>query len=415
MKTPSSQFDIYLEPEKAGSLDSLEGVPVCESDTLAGEGSLKYGWQRAVHRKLGQVSLLIPGLALAAVLALAGVLLAPWLATVLFGFDKSVISPILLTIVMGLAIRNLVGLPVAFQSGLIFCVKRVLRIGVALLGLRLSLTAVGQIGFQALPVVIGGIATALFFVLWLSKRVGLPHRLGSLIAVGTSICGVSAIVATGPALNARDDEIGYSVAVITLFGTLALLAYPFLSYWIFSEDPRLAGFFLGAAIHDTSQVAGAGLMYQLRYDAPVALDVATTTKLVRNLCMGAVIPLMAVWARKRTGMLDDGPATTRRLGWSQWVPLFVVGFVVMAALRSVGDLGDRAFGLVERSTWERVLQSAASTSVFFLTLAMASVGLGTNLTQFRKLGWKPLGVGLAAAVVAGLVSVALIRLTDALL
>src|SRR5262249_46252503 len=154
-----------------------------------------------------------------------------------------------------------------------------------------SLAAVGQLGLAGLPVIAGCIAVALVTVSWVNRALRLPRRLGSLIAVGTSICGVSAIAATAPVIDAEEDEVSYAVACVTLFGLVALFTYPFVAHGLFA-DPRLAGLFLGVSIHDTAQVAGAGLMYSKQYDVPAALDAATVTKLTRNLCMIAVIPLV---------------------------------------------------------------------------------------------------------------------------
>ena len=111
-----------------------------------------------------------------------------------------------------------------------------LRFGIILLGLRLSLAAVGELGLAALPVIVGCIAVALVAVTWINRALGLPRRLGSLIAVGTSICGVSAIAATAPVIDAEEDEVSYSVACITLFGLLALFCYPLLAHGMFGGD-----------------------------------------------------------------------------------------------------------------------------------------------------------------------------------
>ncbi len=364
-------------------------------------------WQIPLHRGLAWFGTVAPGLALAALLAWAGAVLAKLVGESLLRFEKTPISAIMMTILLGLLVRNVAGLPVVYEAGLRFAVKRILRLGIALLGLGLSLVAVAQIGASALPVILGCIIAALLLVTWLSRLVGLPSRLGSLIAVGTSICGASAIVATGPAIDAEEDEVSYAVACITLFGMAALLAYPYLAHWLFAGNVQQAGLFLGTAIHETSQVAGAGLMYQQYYDAPAALNVAATTKLVRNVCMGAVIPLMAVLYQRRSASARAGQ--TGRLAWYQYVPLFVVAFVVLTAVRTFGDLGTRAFGVIPHSAWQDFLTDAKSVSVACLTIAMAAVGLGTSVTQLRKLGWKPLLVGLVAALLVGGVSVALIR------
>ena len=144
------------------------------------------------------------------------------MGTSLLGFSHSPISPIMVALLLGLAIRNAIGLPAVYEGGLKFCLRHVLRLGIMLLGLRLSLAAVGQIGLVGLPIIVGCIATALILVTWINHALGLPRRLGSLIAVGTSICGVSAIVATGPVVDAEEDEVSYAVACVTLFGLLAL-------------------------------------------------------------------------------------------------------------------------------------------------------------------------------------------------
>ncbi len=403
-------FNVYFEPEAVQWLDSMEGVPAYVPPTLAPESLLTHEWQRRLHRTFEWCGQMAPGLMLAAALTFAGV--STFVGKTLMGFERSPVSPILMTIMLGLLLRNVAGLPTAYEQGLRLCVKRLLRVGVALLGLRLSIVAVGEIGLTALPIVIGCIGSALIVVTWLSRLVGLSPRIGSLIAVGTSICGVSAIVATGPAIDAEEDEVSYSVAVITLFGMLALFTYPFLAHWLFNGDPQMCGFFLGTAIHDTSQVAGAGLMYQLFYDAPEALNVAATTKLVRNVCMGAVIPLMAILHHRRS--LGASDKKVHGLKWQQWVPLFVIGFIAMAVIRSVGDLGSHAFGVLDRGAWGELISSAKGVSVFLLTLAMAAVGLGTSYAQLRSLGWKPFCIGMTAALLVGVVSTGLIFLVTQL-
>jgi uncharacterized integral membrane protein (TIGR00698 family) len=337
---------------------------------------------------------------------LLGRLVADWAGTSVLGFERSPISPILMTIFFGLLIRNSVGLPSVYQGGLMFCLRPILRVGVALLGIRLSLSAVGAIGLLALPIVIACITTALLLVSTVNRGLGLPRRLGTLVAVGTAVCGNTAIVAIGPVIRADEDEISYSVGCVTVFGLLALVTYPFLSHWVFDGDARLAGFFLGTAIHDTAQVAGAGLLYLQQFGATEALDTATVTKLVRNLFMILVIPLMGVVYHRRGSDLGS----TEKPRFYQMLPLFVFGFVAMALVRTIGDLGAVPFGgLVSLDQWESLIHSVSRMSTWCLTIAMASVGLGTSLRRLRKLGLKPLGVGLAAALTVGVVSASLIH------
>lgn len=398
-------FNVYLDSEPIRhSFDSLEGVPTLTPEmaggpSAAGSPGRLYGW-------LENSSRVLPGVALAAGLAWVGAHLADYVGRSVLGFEKSPLSPILVGVVLGLLLRNLIGLPQAFEKGLTFCVKRLLRVGVGLLGLRLSLGMAGEIGLQALPIVLCSITLTLVVVAGMSRWFGVSNRLGSLIGAGTAICGVTAIMATAPAINAKKDEIGYAVGVITLFGMIALFAYPMLAHAVFGGDAAMAGYFLGTAIHDTSQVAGAGLMYQIRYDSEETLAVATTTKLVRNLMMGVLIPFIAVMHQRQSAQANKSAA---RLPLAQLVPLFIVGFVLMTAVRTIGDLGERPFGLMDGASWSGLLSQAGTVSAVCLTLAMAAVGLGTDLKEFKRLGLRPMLVGLIAALLAGGAGYLLVR------
>ena len=385
------------------SLDSLEGVPDWFEPRVRPEQ--QPGWQQAAHEALTWLGAALPGITLAALLAFLGKVLADWIGLDLLRFDRAKgtpLSPIMLAILLGLIIRNTIGVPKAYEHGLRLCLRTVLRLGIVLLGLKLSLVALGQISLLALPIVIVCITSALVAVTLISRALGLSRRLGTLIAIGTSVCGVSAIVATAPVIDAEDDETSYAVGCITLFGLLALFAYPFLAHTMFNGGERATGLFLGTAIHDTAQVAGAGLMYKQQYETEGVLKTAMAVKLIRNLSMALLIPVMAMmyhrWSSSRSARPD----------WKQVVPLFVIGFALMAAIRTIGDMGERSFGVLDPATWQRWLEAADTAAVWCLTTAMAAVGLGTGLARLRGLGWRPLCVGLAAAALVGAVSAALV-------
>lgn len=345
----------------------------------------------------------LPGLILALLLAFAGQFLSDFIGKDLMGLPKSPISAIMMAIILGIIIRNTISLPATFQAGIRFGLVRVLRLGIVLLGIRLSLAEAGAIGLQALPVIIGAVAAALLVVTFLARKLGLSGKLGTLIAVGTSICGATAIVATAPTIGARDDEVAYSVACITLFGVIAMLLYPFAGHWIFNGDTFQSGLFLGTSVHETAQVAGAGLVYQQYYGDPRALDVATVTKLVRNLGMLVVIPLMSIIYHRNSTEGSQAPK------WWTMIPLFVIGFACMSLLRTVGDMGDTPFGVLEPGTWKAIVSNTKEAAEICLAVAMASVGLGTSIKGLRDIGLKPLGVGLFSAVLVGVVSISLIK------
>ena len=382
----------------------MEGLPATPA---AVSGRARSPWQERGNQLLETVGSILPGVSIAIGLALVGRFAADRAGTSLLGFAESPVSPILVAILLGLLIRNTIGVPVVYDAGLQLCLKRILRVGVALLGIRLSLSAVGSIGLLALPIVVTCIATALLLVSAVNRAAGLSRRLGTLVAVDTAICGNTAIAATAPLIRADEDETSYAIGCVTLFGLLALLTYPFLSHWLFAGDPQLAGLFLGTAIHDTAQVAGAGLLYVQQFGAPEALDTATVTKLLRNLLMLLVIPLMGVLYARST---PEQP-TRSRPRFLQMVPLFVFGFLALALLRTVGDLGATPLaGLLSEEDWQGFIHTASVGSAWCLTVAMAAVGLGTNLQRLKILGLKPLAVGLTAALIVGAVSAALIHL-----
>jgi len=347
---------------------------------------------------------ILPGLILAFVLAIAGQFLSELIGVKLMGLPKSPISAIMMAILLGVLIRNTVSLPKLFDPGIRFGLIRILRLGIVLLGIRLSLGEVGEIGLQSLPIIIGAVAAALLIVTFLSRKLGLTGRLGTLIAVGTSICGATAIVATAPAIAAKDDEVAYSIACVTLFGIIAMLTYPFAAHWMFDADPFSSGLFLGTSVHETAQVAGAGLVYQQYYNDPQALDVATVTKLVRNLGMLVIIPLMSIIYHRRSAEAGKAPK------WWTMIPLFVIGFALMSLLRTVGDTGDLAFGFLQPEQWKAIVSHTKEAAEVCLAIAMAAVGLGTSIKGLIHIGLRPLGVGLFSAVLVGVVSASLITM-----
>jgi uncharacterized integral membrane protein (TIGR00698 family) len=354
---------------------------------------------------LSAAARLVPGLLLTAAVAWLGLLSSEWIGVDLLGFDKTPISGIMMAILIGLVIGNVVRLPGWVLPGVRFSLKRILRLGIILLGIRLSLGDVLRLGALGIPVILFCVIGAAVVTAWLGRRLNLSPRLATLIGVGTSICGATAIVATGPAIEAKEEELTYAIANITLFGILAMLVYPYLGHALFPNDPTGAGLFLGTSIHETAQVAGGGLIYAELFDADKALDTATVTKLVRNVLMAAVIPLMAYRYSRQT---SAGSEHAKRFSFFKLFPLFILGFIFFALIRTIGDATldetGSAWWVFKEARWDALTLDIKTWAENFLAMAMAGVGLGTSITQLRGLGLKPFYVGFAASVSVGALS-----------
>lgn len=356
---------------------------------------------------------LIPGIVACVVVAVAGAWAADHVSLFVAGLsginpaDKNahnLVSGISLAVIIGLLWRNLIGLDARLQPGVAWAVKSALRTGIVLLGFKLALGETGAMAGKALPVAAACITAALLVVTFFNNRLRLPPKLGALIAVGTSICGVTAIVATGPAIKAREDETSYAVACVTIFGLIALFAYPWIAHWRFAANPLFAGIFLGTSIHDTSQVAGAAMIYQEAFSEPLALQAATVTKLLRNMSMAILIPVIAT-----RFAAENGGGSVKGSKWKQVkdaVPVFVVLFLLAIILRTVGDavLGS------SNEAWGQFLKAAEWVSKWALAAALAGIGLNTEFGKLKNLGLKPLLVGFVAALVVGVVSMSMLTL-----
>ena len=319
---------------------------------------------------------------------------------------SSPVSGVPVAIVLGLLLCNLVPLPAALIPGLRFATTTLLRAGIVLVGIRLSVFDVLALGLAGVPVVVAAIVTGLVFVTWFNRRLGLPPRLGTLIAAGTSICGVTAIVSTAPAIEADEREVAYAVANVVAFGLVGMLAYPYLAHGLLSGSATI-GLFLGTAVHDTSQVVGAALTYKQLFDDDVVLRTAMVTKLTRNMFLAAVIPLLTWLHVRKGGAHAGGQRSNGSTGWTRYVPGFVLGFLAMAVLRSGGDAmiarGTTAYGVFDAAQWSAFITLIGDTvaSRVLLGTAMAAVGLSTSFGVFKGVGLRPFAVGFAGALAVG--------------
>jgi uncharacterized integral membrane protein (TIGR00698 family) len=321
----------------------------------------------------------VPGLSLAVGVALAARFLHGLLPTA----ASAAIGEVLLAVLGGIALGHAVRLPAAVAPGLRFAYDGVLRAGIVLLGATLSLSQVLRVGGKSLGMILALMAVSLTLAHLLSRVAGIPSRLGSLLAVGTAVCGNSAIVATAPVIGARDDEVSFAVATNTLLGTAAVFLYPFLGHALGLTDGAY-GTWAGTAVNDTSQVLAAAFAW-----TDGAGRLATTVKLTRNALLGLVVLGMGLlYARE-----GEARQATRRV----WVPAFVLGFLALALLNSVGLIG------------QEVSERARDASKLLVLVALAGVGLSTRMSAMRRTGLKPFLVGLVTAAVVSGTSLVLIH------
>ncbi len=354
---------------------------------------------------------ILPGFILSVLIMLVAIpitnVLGAWLLS-LQGIDptgkSSPISAVLTAIVIGILIRNLLPLPQSIEEGIKFSTTKILRLGIILVGIKLSLMDVFKLGVWGIPVVVSAIAGGLIFVSWINRKLNLPERLGTLIAAGTGICGVTAIVSTAPAIKADQKEVAYAVANVTLFGLLGMFLYPYLAPHILHTSEQI-GLFLGTAVHETSQVVGAALTYKEVFNDETVLKAATVTKLTRNLFLAVVVPLLSYLYLKRQAR-QEGESSTK-INITKLLPAFVLGFILMAVLRSIGDAtlqNGLAFGIWDKSAWDALTKAIGETwGSRALGTAMAAVGLATSFSVFKGVGLKPFLVGLIGALLVGVI------------
>ena len=351
--------------------------------------------------KLFYLKRIFPGVTLALIFFLFSHGINNVLAIEVFGTTKSPISTVLIAILLGIIMGNAFTPRPGMMVGLDFTQQYILKLGIIFLGIRLSFDEFLKFGYIAIPLIIICIIGVLILIKLLIKKVPISSKMSYLIAIGTSVCGATAIVATAPVINAKKTEIAYAIANITLFGVIAMLAYPYFAEWYFSGNELKAGLFLGTSIHETSQVAAAGLIYDQQFNSPETLNVATVTKLIRNTFLVIMIPLFAY-------LYSRGEVKNKDYSIFSIFPYFVLGFIGMILFRNLGDqifiAGDQNY-----SVWIKLIEYIKILATTFLTMAMAAVGISINLNELKSMGYKPFIVGLIVAITVGLMSLTYIQ------
>ncbi|MBX3702341.1 MAG: putative sulfate exporter family transporter [Steroidobacteraceae bacterium] len=336
---------------------------------------------------------IVPGLAFAIALAVA--------ARLVYHATGDMVSPTLVAIAVGVAWRNLVGVGAWAEPGLEYAGRTLLRIGIALIGLRLTLMVLADVSMIAIPIVLSCVAAAIGSAVLLGRALGVDATMRRLLAAGTAICGCTAIIATAPLLRARKADIGIAMTCVVLFGSIAMMGYPWIAGALFGDDVRSAGMFFGASIHDTSQVIGAALIYADVHSAPDAVAIAGLTKFLRTLGLLLLVPIAAWLSARDAAAAGERPGGLRRKA----LPAFVIWFVLLVALRTAGDAYAGEAGALA-GQWQQVLAAGQAASEWLLLVGMAAIGLGVTFAHLREAGWRPVALAFGAALLAGLTALA---------
>lgn len=288
------------------------------------------------------------------------------------------ISPLTLAVAAGMAAGHLFPqFTPHLSDALAFCKTRLLRLGIVLYGIKITLA---QLMFAGWPALLAGslmLVSTFTLALWCGRRLGLHGHTAALIGAGASICGAAAVLATQPVLKARESDVGVAVATVVAFGTLAMFAYPLMAAWLLPDDAAAAawfawGIYTGASVHEVAQVAAAGAAVN-----PFVADVAVITKMIRVMLLAPFLLLLPYVMRRWDGQAAGKGKIV--------IPWFAVGFVAVAVANSLISLPPGLY------------RALTTIDTFLLTAAMLALGLTTRWQTVRQAGAKPLWL---AAVLA---------------
>lgn len=319
----------------------------------------------------------LPGLSLALVLALG----SHWLAALP---GLKVVGPLTVALLVGMALRTAMELPATLMEGTRYAARTVLRLGIVLMGARLDFSLVASVGPRVLLLALAVITGGITLMRWVARRFGVPEKLGTLLAVGTSICGASAVVAAGTVTRAEEEDTTLAVGLCGILGTVGALFYIFAGPLLGLSTAQLA-ILSGATLHEVAQVMAVAFTW-----GSATGDLGTLVKLTRVVLLAPALLVL--------GLLS-GTGGKVRYSWKEPpVPWFVLGFIALGVLGSMGVLPAGA-------------KAALSTaSIFLMVVAMAAMGLGTHLNMLRRAGMRAVYAGLAGFAGLALSAWGLMRL-----
>lgn len=310
------------------------------------------------------------------------------------------VSALMWSFILSIMLANITAVPHRFRVGVDFCSGALLRASIATLGLTVTAYVWLRVGVGAINALIV-VAFAYLIGVWVGRRLGLSKSLSTLIGVGTSICGASAIAATAPAIGAQEDETGLALACITLFGLIAMFSYPllyagtFISSWLGRSDVAY-GVWCGTGIHETAQVVAAGASI-----GKVALDAALLVKSIRIFMIGPVV-VVASYLHRKTDANLVGKA---RIAVPTFAVLFVINTFICAALDWASVIGLSSSAIKDWPAVKSIL--SLYVTPFLLATSFAGVGMKVNLATVGKVGAKAFIAGLVTATLTAVLALLL--------
>lgn len=296
-------------------------------------------------------------------------------------------------IVLGMIITRFISDKRVYQTGITYTSKKILQYAVILLGFGLNLNVIFQTGKQSLPIILVTISTSLIMAYLLKKIMRIPTKTATLIGVGSSICGGSAIAATAPVIEADDEEVAQSISVIFFFNILAAILFPLFGQLIgFSTHSGEAfGIFAGTAVNDTSSVTATASTWDNMWGLGSAtLDKAVTVKLTRTLAIIPITLLLAIYHSTHS-------QSDKKVKLSQVFPFFILFFMLASLITTIA---------LSNGVSIEFFLPFKELSKFFIIMAMAAIGLNTDIVKLVKNGGKPIILGACCWV--GITTVSLI-------
>ncbi len=294
-----------------------------------------------------------------------------------------IIGGAVIAIIAGMVIAMFLKNKAPFEAGIKFTSKKILQWAVVLLGFGLNLHVIVETGKQSLPIIVSTITISLVIAFVLCKAMHIPGKISTLVGVGSSICGGSAIAATAPVIDADDEEVAQAISVIFFFNVLAAIFFPTFGKLLgFSTVTGEAfGIFAGTAVNDTSSVTAAASTWDTMWGLGSAtLDTAVTVKLTRTL---AIIPITLVLAFLRSRS-EKNSGGQKQVSLKQIFPMFILYFVAASVITTIA---------VSAGVKSEVFSPIKTLSKFFIVLAMSAIGLNTDIVKLVKTGGKPIFMG----------------------